>query len=130
MAKNERDLFQDISSAFITIKKYSDRPNANIKFLQQVKNLYTNNLLVLENDIRKLGGVDAKEYLSFDELQMLIPMGRTSIYNWVKEGKFPKPVYANVFSRNRKYWKRQEVIDWIEKETEQLNKANQNENTR
>lgn len=41
----------------------------------------------------------------------LLPFKRTTMYKWIKEGKFPAPAIMNT---NFTVWKNSEILAWIE----------------
>ena len=48
--------------------------------------------------------------LRFKKLREYVPRGRTTIWQWVKEGKFPAPVRIG---KNGVAWRSDEIQNWI-----------------
>ena len=42
-------------------------------------------------------------------VRVRVPVGRPTIFNWVRRGKFPKPRYVGT----RNYWVESEVEEWM-----------------
>ncbi|WP_038057197.1 helix-turn-helix transcriptional regulator [Thermodesulfobacterium hydrogeniphilum] len=56
-----------------------------------------------------------------DDLVELLRVGRSTIYLWVKEGRFPKPVKL---SRRVSGWLRSDVHAWLEARKEEIKEEN------
>lgn len=51
MDLNERELFDSLICLFVKVHKYSESEKSKLPFMEQLKKLYKDNLLILENDI-------------------------------------------------------------------------------
>jgi len=52
-----------------------------------------------------------EKLISFQELQNLIPLGRTKLYELMKDNKLPKPVKIGA----RSLWRQKSIFTWIQK---------------
>lgn len=51
-------------------------------------------------------------YYDSSDLMRLLKIGRTTLYNWEREGKLPKP--SQLAGSDKKLWDRNEIKEWIE----------------
>lgn len=61
--------------------------------------------------------IDNEEYLDLSDVEELVGIKQTLIYERVRYGKFPKPREKKVditFKRKRKLWKKSEIEEYIE----------------
>ena len=67
------------------------------------------------NDLKQRNNISAKvienKFLKLPEIREITKLSRTSIYDYVKEGKLPKPV--KIGSRSS-VWLQSEVLKWME----------------
>jgi predicted DNA-binding transcriptional regulator AlpA len=52
-----------------------------------------------------------KEFLTVADLKEMLSISEITAWRWVQQGNLPTPFYIS----RRKYWKRQDVIDHIDK---------------
>jgi predicted DNA-binding transcriptional regulator AlpA len=57
-------------------------------------------------------GADASCFLRLPQVLELIPVGRTTLLQWAKEGKFPKPIKLGP---NLSLWKKSDVDEFVER---------------
>ena len=50
----------------------------------------------------------------FNELIRFVPLGRTTIYKWIKLGKFPKPMKL---SPTVSAWRCEDIHAWLQQQT-------------
>ena len=55
--------------------------------------------------------IDNQEYITLDEVEKIVGMKESSIYNRVRFGHFPQPVKFEI----RKAWKKSEIDAYLEK---------------
>lgn len=56
------------------------------------------------------------------QLLPFLPMGKTTLFNWSKDGRFPKAIYIG----NTRYWRSNEVIDWLRNPVKWMEKNREN----
>jgi predicted DNA-binding transcriptional regulator AlpA len=56
-------------------------------------------------------GIDPESYLRLPQILGIIPVSASTVWYWVRHGKFPKPIKL---SRQVTVWKRTEVMAWLE----------------
>jgi predicted DNA-binding transcriptional regulator AlpA len=67
---------------------------------------------------------DAACFLRLPQILRLIPVGKTTIWQWVKDGKFPKQIKLGP---KLAVWRKDEVDEFIEKQFHQNSKASAKE---
>ena len=53
--------------------------------------------------------------LRFADLQEIIPVSRSTLWRWVRDGKFPPPI---ALGPNTRAWRESDVLSWLDKKTE------------
>ena len=54
-------------------------------------------------------------YIRFKELRKLIPLGRTTIWRMMREGRFPQ---SRRIGRAAMAWVENEIVEWMEERAE------------
>ena len=47
----------------------------------------------------------------YSDFSHLLPIKRTTVYKWIREGRFPKPV---IIEQNFTAWKNKDILEWLE----------------
>tara|TARA_R100000773_G_C4155247_1_gene75489 strand:- start:158 stop:367 length:210 start_codon:yes stop_codon:yes gene_type:complete len=56
------------------------------------------------------------KYIKIGEIAKILNVSRTTIYRWMEEGSFPKPVHFGDARKNSTIrWIQEEVEDWLKK---------------
>ena len=53
--------------------------------------------------------------LRFSEVQEIIPVSRTTLWRWVRDGKFPAPISLGP---NTRAWSEESIRIWLDNKTE------------
>ena len=68
--------------------------------------------------------------LRFSDLQEIIPVSRSTLWRWVRDGSFPSPINLGP---NTRAWREEDIRVWLETKTEQrdegIEKSRQGEAT-
>jgi prophage regulatory protein len=54
--------------------------------------------------------------LRFSDLQEIIPVSRSTLWRWVRDGSFPSPINLGP---NTRAWREEDIRVWLETKTEQ-----------
>ena len=54
-----------------------------------------------------------KEFVTVKELAEHLGVTKEAVYHWYREGKLPKPIYANIGIRK---WERSVIERWLKKQ--------------
>ena len=58
----------------------------------------------------------SNKYIKIGEIAKILNVSRTTIYRWMEEGSFPKPVHFGDARKNSTIrWIQEEVEDWLKK---------------
>jgi prophage regulatory protein len=63
---------------------------------------------------------NSRELLRINEVSATTSLAKSTINLWVAQGKFPKPI---TLSPTIKVWKVQQIIDWIDSFTPEIEQA-------
>lgn len=63
---------------------------------------------------------NSRELLRIKEVSATTSLAKSTINLWVAQGKFPKPI---TLSPTIKVWKGQQIIDWIDSFTPEIEQA-------
>ncbi len=56
------------------------------------------------------------KYIKIGEIAKILNVSRTTIYRWMEEGSFPKPVHFGDARKNSTIrWIQEEVEEWLKK---------------
>ena len=56
------------------------------------------------------------KYIKIGEIAKILNVSRTTIYRWMEEGSFPKPVHFGEARKNSTIrWIQEEVEEWLKK---------------
>lgn len=75
---------------------------ADLQKLIEDTNAYTRRVIEEQHQPR---------YFDIDDLMRLFKTGRTTIYNWMKQGKLPEPMV--IPDTDKKLWDQTEIRDWV-----------------
>ncbi|MBC8718221.1 AlpA family phage regulatory protein [Ochrobactrum sp. Marseille-Q0166] len=70
--------------------------------------MHTNTATV---EIRNLDHIPVPRLLDVKDVKQLTTLGRTTIYQYVKDNKFPKPLRLGA---NKIRWREDEVVEWLQ----------------
>ncbi|WP_421516496.1 helix-turn-helix transcriptional regulator [Brucella pseudogrignonensis] len=62
-------------------------------------------------EVRSLDHIQAPRLLDVNDVKRLTTLGKTTIYQYVKDNKFPKPLRLGA---NKIRWRQDEVVEWLE----------------
>ncbi|WP_435656890.1 helix-turn-helix transcriptional regulator [Brucella pituitosa] len=60
---------------------------------------------------RSLDHIKAPRLLDVNDVKRLTTLGKTTIYQYVKDDKFPKPLRLGA---NKIRWREDEIVEWLE----------------
>ncbi len=63
------------------------------------------------NQQRNLDHIQAPILLDVNDVKRLTTLGKTTIYQYVKDDRFPKPVRLGA---NKIRWREDEIVEWLE----------------
>ena len=69
----------------------------------------------MSNDLTKPSLNNLDPLLSIKDLKALLGVGESTIWQWVRDGKFPKPIKL---SKTLSRWKQSKVEGWINEQSE------------
>ncbi len=61
--------------------------------------------------VRNLDHINVPRLLDVKDVKQLTTLGRTTIYQYVKDNKFPKPLRLGA---NKIRWREDEVVEWLQ----------------
>jgi prophage regulatory protein len=53
---------------------------------------------------------DIDSFLRVSDVIVLVPVGRSTLWSWVRRGKFPRPIKL---SARTTAWRRRDVVAWL-----------------
>ena len=77
---------------------------------------------LIEDAHRKQKQLHGELYINSEEIRKITTIGRTKLYEMIKNGKFPKPInIENEKDTTRKIWTASSVHKWMQQKAEERN---------